>query len=498
VATPSVSFTADAAPELRAAVEEALRLPVVQGARTGLYAATLSGQPVLRLNEDAQLNPASCVKLVTTATALKTLRPEYRFRTEYLAHGEMDGSTLKGDLVVRGVGDPTITQARLYGVASELAARGIRTVTGDLVLDDTHFDRVWEGAGWEQEVGMDRAYAAQVGALSVDANVVTVWVRPGDRRGAPATVQLEPPGESLVLEKQVVTVRYGRRLWVRTFPDGDRTRVVVQGVLGVQEPAERVVRRIYNPTGHFGSTFLSLLAVRGITVKGKARPGVTPEGARLIVADASPRLQEVVTTLNQHSNNFVAEMLLKAVGAHVRGAPGTTQKGILVAQEMLERDVGLAPGSYILGNGSGLNDVNRFSAAQLVQLVRRMAQDSTVAPEFVGSLGVAGASGTLGHRMVQTAAERQLRGKTGTLAGVSALTGVVESPRHGPVFFSILVNGVVGPASAAWEVQDRIGAAMAGDPDPAAVVRRGGRSQPGNQAATAPPDGASPGGGGPW
>ncbi|MEW5854220.1 MAG: D-alanyl-D-alanine carboxypeptidase/D-alanyl-D-alanine-endopeptidase [Myxococcota bacterium] len=481
---PRPTYARDVSPELRAAVEEALRNPALRGARVSVYAARLSdGAPLITLNEDAQLNPASCVKLVTSATALRVMRPEFRFRTEYLVRGTLEGNTLKGDLIVRGVGDPTIGQERLYRVATELSARGIQNITGDIILDDSYFDQVWEAPGWEQETQFDRAYAAPAGALSLTSNTVAVWVRPGTHRGAPAQVQVEPPSDHFVVESQVMTVRFGRRLWVRTLPDGDKTRVVVQGVIGVHEPAERVVRRIFNPSSHFGSSLMAMLRMRGINVKGRVRPGVTPENARQLLLDASPALKDIVTNLNHHSSNFVAEMLLKAVGAHVYGAPGTTQKGLQVVQGFLEREVGIPPGSYIMGNGSGLNDVNRFTTAQLVRLLRKMAQDPTLAPEYVGSLGVAGASGTLSHRMGATLAERQLRAKTGTLIGVSALSGYLETPRRETVAFSIMINGLSGPASTGWEMQDRIGAALAGDTDYNVVLARRAARLGGSQSA---------------
>jgi len=461
------AYARDVPPELQGAIREALSLPALRGSKVSVYAARVSdGAPLVSLKEEELLNPASCVKLFTTAAALRTLRPHHRFATEYLMRGTLDGTTLKGDIIIRGMGDPTVTQERLYKVATEIHARGLTHVTGDVIVDDSYFDKFGEAPGWEQETQADRAYAAPSGALSLNQNALAIYVRPGPHRGAPGVVQVEPAGDHIVIETQVMTTRYGRRLWVHTAPDGDKTRVIVQGVIGLHEPAERYVRRITNPTIHFGQAFLQVMRLRGITVKGRVRQGVTPESSRPLFTDLSPSLRAIVDVLNHHSSNFIAEMLLKSMGAQLLGAPGTTQKGLSVVANVLEREMGVASGSYIMGNGSGLNDINRFSTVHLVKVLRRMALDPTLSPEFMASLAVAGSGGTLTHRMGQTAAEGQLRGKTGTLLGVSALSGYVESPKHGLIAFSIMVNGLQGPASGAWEMQDRIGAAMAGDPDP--------------------------------
>lgn len=488
-ATLNPVWGADVPPELQQAVREALSNPSLRGARVGVHAVRQSdGAPVLSIHPDELMNPASCVKLFTTAAALRVLKPRYRFQTEFLARGPVEKGVLKGDLYVRGNGDPTLTAQRLYKVATELQARGLFAVQGDLVLDDSYFDRVGEPPGWEQETQADRAYAAPNGALSLGQNALAIYIRPGERRGDKGSVQVEPQNDLITVESQVVTVRYGRRLWVRTMPDGDRTRVLVQGVLGMHEPAEKFTRRIHDPAMHLGASFRQMLESRGIKVKGRVRLGPTPESAKALWTELSVSLREIVTQLNHHSSNFVAEMLLKALGAAVHGAPGTTQKGIQVVQDMLQRELGMTPGSYILGNGSGLNDVNRFTPSQLVALLRHMAADPTLGPEFVTSLPVAGNTGTLAHRMGATGADGLVRAKTGTLMGVSALSGFVHTQKDGPVVFSIMVNGLGGPASTAWELQDRIAMGMTGDFSGGVWARKG-------PWVMGPED--APGGGGP-
>ena len=189
--------------------------------------------------------------------------------------------------------------------------------------------------------------------------------------------------------------------------------------------------------------------------------GTVPDGARLVLVDRSPRLTEIVSDLNHYSNNIIAETLIKAMGAEVMGAPGTFENGLLVSRKFLEEKVGLEPGTYTFGNGSGLNDVNRFTARQVVKLLQYMSKDFESGTEYETSLAVAGTRGTIGFRMRDTPAERHLRAKTGTLRGVSALSGYVVEPDGDVVAFSFLSQGFKNGASPVWRVQNAIGVAFA-------------------------------------
>jgi D-alanyl-D-alanine carboxypeptidase/D-alanyl-D-alanine-endopeptidase (penicillin-binding protein 4) len=169
----------------------------------------------------------------------------------------------------------------------------------------------------------------------------------------------------------------------------------------------------------------------------------------------------VLKKLNKHSNNFVAETLIKTLGAEVGGKPGTFAKGIDVVEEFLEREVGLSRGSYVMKNGSGINDTNRFSAAQFAKILRYMLVSSTSAAEYVSALGIAGKDGTLKYRMDGSEAEGRLRAKTGTLFNVTALSGYVQAVGGERFIFSALVNDFPARASPAIQAVDAMGAAIA-------------------------------------
>lgn len=451
---------------LRQALTEAVNMPAIDNVEFGFVATRLrDGFVLAEAGADALINPASNAKLVTAAVALDTLRAEYRFKTEYYIHGSLSDGTLAGNLVVKGYGDPTVVSERLMRVANELHLLGIEKITGAVVLDGSWFDGAEEARGWELEDAPDRAYAAPVSALAVNYNSTAVYVRPG-RTDQPAVVRVDPPCEHVVLKGGLSTQNLGRGVRLvsqqHKTPEGkSQTLLTVAGTVGVREAPFRIYRRVYAPVLHFGSVLVSFLQQRGVKVRHNLVEGVVPAGARLVLVDRSPPLTEVVSALNHYSNNMIAETLIKAVGAEMMGAPGTFDNGLVVARRFLEEKVGLEPGAYTFDNGSGLNDVNRFTARQLVQLLQHMHRDAQGGVEFTTSLAVAGTQGTIGFRMRQTPAERQLRAKTGTLRGVSALSGYVAQPDGDPVAFAILAQGHRGSASAVWKVQNAIGVALA-------------------------------------
>src|SRR3954471_3953539 len=259
---------------LRKAVEQLLSQPPLSGAHVGLEVESLDdGQVILSRNADDLLNPASNTKLVTSATALLRLGPEYRFTTDYLADAPISRGRV-GTLYVKGRGDPAVTTERLDGLVADLWHRGVRSV-GDIVLDDSFFDREEFGPGWEQE-SSDKSWAAGVGALSLNHNAVAVYITPGDRVGSRAQIELEPEASNyFAVDDRVVTVRANgrRKLRPHTVAEGDRTRVVVEGRIPLRGETVVMYRRVGDPSFYYGQTLRMLLRQRGIRMSGTVKRG---------------------------------------------------------------------------------------------------------------------------------------------------------------------------------------------------------------------------------
>ena len=442
------------------------------GARASVEVVSLDdGAVIYSRSADDQLNPASNTKLVTAAAALLRLGPEFRFTTDFLADRAPDQRGQVQTLYVKGRGDPTLNTERLFGLAADLWHRGIRQV-GEIVLDDTYFDAEKWGPGWEQETS-DKAYAAPVGALSLNHNAVAIYVTPAARAGQRARVELEPDADCFALQNNVTTVREDsrRKLRPHTYAEGDRTRVVIDGRLPAKAEPVVLYRRVTHPAMYFGHTLRLALKQRGIRVGPRVKLGAAPASATLVASYDSDELSDVVRDMNKASSNFIAEMLVKALGAELKGAPGTWPKGIEVTQDLLA-ELGIPRGSYQLRNGSGLNDTNRFSAHQMITLLTAVWKRFPVAAEFVSSLGIAARDGTMRLRMEGTDAAGRLRAKTGTLDKVTALSGFVQSLGGERFAFSVLVNDWSGRSSSVVSSVDRLGGILAswGGPDKEALA----------------------------
>ena len=427
-----------------------------------------SGRLIVSRGMDEPFQIASVAKVVTSAAALAILGPEYKYRTTlYIPQEGWDGSdTLKGDLWLRGAGDPTFTAEMLWRLVSELKMLGIRKITGSVVIDDSFFDGVTAPPLYDQR-HEDNAYRAPVGAASLNYSSILLHVYPGKKGGEPVRLEPDPNSEYFVITNTTTTVETGRTsLKIAAVPKQGfprRMELKISGTMRLDAEPVHTRKRIEHPAEYLGETLRSFLVAQGIKVGGRlVKKVAVPPTARAIASIGSEPLTVLIRDLNKFSNNFMAETLLKTIGAEAEGAPGTWEKGLTAVRAWLV-GAGLKPGSFRYDNGSGLYDSNRFTPLQIVTVLRQAWRDFRFSADFISALSVAGADGTLGHRMIGGAAERYVRAKTGTLRGVSALAGYAGSVGKGTLIFAILVNDI----PEAWEagraarsLQDEVAQAM--------------------------------------
>ena len=446
---------------LRSACEDVVARTTLQRARAGILVTTEDGKVVYQHDADELLNPASNVKLFSSAAALVRLGPDYRWETDFLLRDPIKPNGEVKDLYVRGNGDPTLGTQQLYEIVAELYHQGLRTITGTLYLDDSYFDADRVGPGFDQETS-DRAYMAPTGALSLNSNAVEINVFPGPGSGAPARVELEPQSDYFAVTNNAVTVRSSDlgRVQVKLTLDGDKQKLEVKGRVPIDKPTI-LYRKVDKPDLYFGATLKQLLKERGIKFKGKIRHAQTPNDAKIFYGYEGEPLALAVRKMNKTSSNFIAEQLVKTLGANQKGPPGSWSNGIEAIEDFLEQEVGIPRGTYVMKNGSGLNDTNRFSASQIVKLLGYMEKRFQTAPEYLTSLGIAGKDGTVRGRMEGTDAAGRLRAKTGTLDGVTALSGIVESMGGQKFLFSMVVNDYPGKHAQVNAAMDDLGVAIA-------------------------------------
>jgi D-alanyl-D-alanine carboxypeptidase/D-alanyl-D-alanine-endopeptidase (penicillin-binding protein 4) len=461
----ALAFAAAANAHAQARDDLATRLAaLVAAARLGdavsiSVADAASGDPIFRHHGDLALNPASNVKLVTAATALDALGPAFTMETT--VHGVRDGAGHVPVLVLRGRGDPTLEMEDLVELAAELARDGVRTI-GDVVVDGSYFDDQILPPAFEQQPGEVAAFRAPVGAVAVDRASYVLRVIPSARVGDPARVVLR--GAAYFDVSGVITTsERGAPAVVADQRDaGDRMRLTLRGTIPVTSRPVAYRRRVEHPLRHAGHLFAEALRLAGIEVRGGVALGAGPEGAPLLATHRSAPLARVLEAMGKHSENFVAETILKVVGAS-RAAPGTTAAGIEAAEALLAR-AGVPEGASTLVNGSGLFQGNRIASDHLVRLLVHVYRDSRLRPEFLAHLSIGGVDGTLASRLRDLPVGTSVRAKTGTLDDAIALSGYVLGDAPGEaVVFSVLTNGIRGRQGRARTLADGVARAIAED-----------------------------------
>jgi D-alanyl-D-alanine carboxypeptidase/D-alanyl-D-alanine-endopeptidase (penicillin-binding protein 4) len=456
------------APVTRAWLKERLEAAIAASkpnlgeAKIGILIYDLAQKQALyELEGETLFNVASNTKIPTAAAALALLGPDFRYRTGAYAQKLDDRGTVSGDLYLRGRGDPSFGSQELYELARRLASAGVRRISGGLVIDDTYFDAQNLPPHFEEQPKEEASFRAPIGATSLNFNQVAVIVRPARSARGAAAVHIDPPNSYVQLAAQVTTVVTGRtRLRVDTKLQKGGMLISVSGQIRGDGPERVFRRRVADPVQYMGAAFARALAQNGVKLGKKGvRSGATPAEARALAVRESEPLAILVHGLGKFSNNYVAEMLLKTIGAELKaeGKPASWEHGLGAVREFLTKQIGLAEGSFRYENGSGLFASNAFSPRALVAVLAAAYRDFRWGPDFLSSFSIAGADGTLSARMVGGAAERQVRAKTGTLGQVSALSGYAALDGRAPLVFSILINGFPPEAiEEARSLQDRV------------------------------------------
>jgi len=444
--------------QLGDAISSALGNKTRSGEWGAMIVSLTRGDTLFAKNPDAMMQPASTMKMFTSALALDRFGPDFTFRTPVLKDGTLgpDG-TLNGNLYLRGVGDPSMSRRFWQGeepmdaLAKLIAGAGIKRVRGDIVGDATAFDDQLVPEGWKTSY-LGAAYAARVSALSLNENLVWVSVRP---EGKSAVVTLEPATTSIPVESSVRVVGgSGGRISASRRSDGS---IVVRGTIGAKSGPLKYSLVADNPPLFAAGALRASLQKAGVTVDGPARLGPTPHGATEVAAISSPPLAQIIGEMDRESINIFAELLFRAAGRppNTQGSAETAEANL---RDFMSRKVGTAANFIEASDGSGLSLLDRVTPRSMVHLLS-YAHRADWSSAFHAALPVEGESGTLKRRSRGSPARGNLHAKTGTTNTVAALGGYVTAKNGEILAFSLIYNGADrGNAKAAM---DQVGNAMA-------------------------------------
>ncbi|MDQ7778568.1 MAG: D-alanyl-D-alanine carboxypeptidase/D-alanyl-D-alanine-endopeptidase [Planctomycetota bacterium] len=463
-----------AAPPLRAQtanenlasdVERLVLLYRLSDSKVGVVALDLrTGTEIVARNATEALIPASNAKLLTTAAALDCLGADFEFVTTLYRTGPINGDgVIEGDLVVKGAGDPNISGRFFDGNvcavfekwAGNLRKLGVKRIGGDIVLDDTIFDREFVHPAWpdEQLAGW---YCAPVSALVFNDSCVDITVKASAVLDAPAQVVLAPPTEYVTIKNKVTTTSKKAAHSIALNRKPGANTIEIRGEFWQKADALVESVTVENPTMYFGAVLRETLARQGIECAGRVRCADAPFDAAQAGVEAVARsrssLAATIEVANKRSQNLYAEQLLKRMGWQKHGT-GSFANGSKVVGEFLE---GLDCGkdNFSISDGSGLSRLNRASAEHLVGVLRWALGEEARAEIMRNSLSVSGVDGTLAKRMTDPLRKGRVLGKTGYISGVSTLSGYVLDANGSPaVAFSVLINWR-NPKSAPKPFQD--------------------------------------------
>ena len=444
---------------LQAKIEATLNDPLLASSNVGMKVVSLVTGEVLYEKDAGKLyHPASTMKLITAAAALAKLGPNYRFRTTLYAD-HLAGNRVFGNIYLKGSGDPVLDSDDLEKMVEKLAEVGTKNLQGDIIVDETYFDAIRRGKGWMWDDGPIGGYFSHLSALTINRNGVLVRISPGTEVGDPVRVHLDPPTQYMKMVNEATTVAASEKVRVRLKRKNgsdEENILMINGALAIGQTEMNRRVDILDPALYCGTLLREMLAERGVPLQGRVRYGEVPEEAVEIIQHVSPPLSRILWEMNKPSDNLIAELLLKTIGAEIKGTPGTGEKGLGAINEFLS-EIGMEAAGYALADGSGVSRYNLVTASLLTDLLVYMFRNFAVMPEYLASLPVGGVDGTLTRRMRGMSAEGVLRAKTGTLRGITTLAGYTVTADGETVAFSILVSNYLGSASPRRTLQDKIG-----------------------------------------
>lgn len=420
----------------------------------GIYIASVNhvDTPLFTYNADSAYVPASCIKLATSAAALDALGPDYIFQTRVYAVGSIDrNGTLKGNLVIYGTGDPSMSDrypphrvtAPLEMLADQVYKHGIRKIEGNIIGDGTYFDKQEIGTGWSYSYLYDW-YAARVTALALNDNCINIKVLGGKKIGDLAQVQLDPPTRYIKINNNVKTVSSKTRSAVSFDREYGSEIINLKGRMPAGKNSGVLWASVNDPLKYTADVFRETLLSKGIKVDGTSiglrqpnRTAVTSQ-ATLVAVRYSPPLRELIKPVNKNSQNLYAEMLLKSLGK-VKYGQGSYPAGLKAVKDFMRKANPDIRG-YDQFDGCGLSPYNQITPKQLCGVLSYMHRHKDFDIYFE-SLSIPGVDGSLKSSRLYNLSH-QLRGKTGGIKGVRALTGYLTTKSGDQLVFSFLSNHV--------------------------------------------------------
>ncbi|MBX7221114.1 MAG: D-alanyl-D-alanine carboxypeptidase/D-alanyl-D-alanine-endopeptidase [Blastocatellia bacterium] len=477
---PAPVAVARPATPLQTLAESIAQRPALAAGRVGIRVQSLStGQILADVDGMKVFQPASNMKLYSTAAALDKLGPDFRIRTSVYAAPPDANGIVQGDLILYGRGDPNLssrfnekkndpTLTPLEKMADAVAAAGVKRITGDLVGDESYFRAAPLGNGWEWN-DLQWYYGTAVSALSSNDNQIRLSLVPGKSAGDTCQITVFPPTPTVTIINRTVTYSGKGERKVGIHRGLADNVFEVWGSFPVGDEGFSANLAIHDPALFTASLFKQMLVKRGVQIDGQIKRAdanwreqqpIDFNKVKELTGWDSLALAEMIKVVNKHSQNLHAELMLRQVGKQFGPKDkDADEAGCLMVEDLLKR-AGCNTSVLRLRDGSGLSRLDYISPESTVKLLTYMHKHAYAAA-YLDSLPIAGVDGTLSGRMGKTKAENNLRAKTGTLDDVSSLSGYVTASNGDILVFSIISNNLTQSRTDGVAAGNLLGEALA-------------------------------------
>ncbi|MBK7229153.1 MAG: D-alanyl-D-alanine carboxypeptidase/D-alanyl-D-alanine-endopeptidase [Ignavibacteriales bacterium] len=429
---------------LKTKLDKVLKDKFFESCLVSIQVEDLTANKILfKKNEKMLLRPASNMKVITSTAGLLYLDPDYEFKTDLYYDGFVSNDTLYGNIFVVGGCDPDFVTQDISTFVDAIKSLNVSVINGNIIGDVSFKDSLYWGKGWmwDDDPSSDAPY---LGALNINDNCVEVSYDSKEK-----LFNTNPKTKFVDVKRIENDVElFIDRNWLER-----KNEILIVGKDDKKSYTTKV--NVLNPELYFLQVFSEVLDSNNVIILGRIESHKISENA-LYLTSESRKYSDVIINLNKESDNLSAEMTLLALAEKYYGKPATAKNGINVVEKMIE-EIELNSEDYRLVDGSGVSHYNVVSAELIVKILKYVFNQKPELYEILyNSFPIAGVDGTLEYRMKNTSAEKNVHAKTGTLSGVSTLSGYLTTKNNHTIAFSILMQNYVGSSTKAKEFQDEI------------------------------------------
>lgn len=402
-----------------------------------------TNKTLYKKNERILLRPASIMKVITSATGLLYLGPDYEFKTDLYYNGYVSNDSLYGNIYVVGRCDPDFVTQDLFSFVDAIRTLNVSVITGNLYGDISFKDSLYWGKGWmwDDDPSSDAPYLS---ALNLNDNCVEVFYN-----GETNETEISPRTKYV----NVYRIEDSSKLTIDRNWMARKNEIIIKGKNDGKKYFAKV--NVLEPEKYFLKVFSEVLDSNNIKILGNTKVQNLADDVKFLYS-FERKYSDMISNLNKTSDNLSAEMTLLALSNKYSGKPATADNGIQIINMIID-SLGLNHQDYRIVDGSGVSHYNVVSAELLVKLLKYFYDKHPDYYEILyNSFPIAGVDGTLENRMQNTLTEKNVHAKTGTLTGVNTLSGYLTTKESHTIAFSILMQNYVGSSAKAKELQDEI------------------------------------------